>query len=95
MNYRLSVEDKIYPVEDINLPSGFTFAKDFAHKLVSFVSPIRLPIGESCLLLGDSVDYQLLVNTCMGFTYSQRFLVSGIIAPKEQLAPSEGNYGKN
>ena len=94
MNYRLSVQDKIYPVEDINMPAQYRFAGETRGRPVSFVSPVRLPIGESCLLLADSVGYQLLVNACLGFTYSHRFLVSGIIAPKEQTH-REDHYGRN
>ena len=62
MNYRLSFQNETYPVEDLRLPAAATPAYQSIGKPVSFVSPIRLTIGRGCMLLGDSVAYQLLVG---------------------------------
>ncbi|MEI8314372.1 MAG: hypothetical protein WCG79_02860 [Verrucomicrobiota bacterium] len=88
MNYKLSIENETYPVEYINFPAESTLAREPIGKPFSFVSPVRLTIGQRCVLLGDSGGYQLLVNACLGFTYTPRFLVSGIIATKETVAAS-------
>ena len=80
MNYQLSLEDATYPVEDFRIAAESTFAKESTAKYFSFISPVRLSIGQRCALLGDSVGYPLLVNACLGFSFSQRFLISGIIA---------------
>ena len=83
MNYRLNFENETYPVEDIHFPAESTLAHEFVGKPFSFVSPVRMTTGQSCVLRGDSVGYQLLVNACLGFTYTARFLVSGIIATNQ------------
>ena len=83
MNYRLNVENETYPVEDIHFPTESTLAYASAGKPFSFISPVRLMSGQSCLLRGDSGGYQLQVDSCMGFTYTPRFLVSGIIVTRE------------
>ena len=85
MNYRLSFQNETYSVEDLRIPSESTLADQPVGKPFSFVCPQRLTVGQCCLLLGDSVGYQLLVNSCSGFTYSLRYLVSGIIANKETV----------
>ena len=83
MNYRLNIENESYSVEDIRIPSELTLAAEPIGQPFSFVSPVRLTIGQRCALRGDSGVYQLLVNACLGFTYTPRFLVAGIIAHKE------------
>ena len=80
MNYRLSLQNETYPVEDIRIQSASVFPQEPAAKHFSFISPVRLTIGQCCALRGDSEDYLLLVNACLGFSFSPRFLVSGIIA---------------
>jgi len=97
MNYRISIENETYPVEDIHFLAESTLAREPIGQPFSFVSPVRLTIGQRCVLQGDSVGYQLLINACMGFTYTPRFFVSGVIATKEpqRVAPSEDNYGRN
>jgi hypothetical protein len=82
MNYRLTIENENYPVEDIHIPLEATLATEPIGQPFLFVSPVRLTIGQRCVLCGDSSLYQLLVNTCFGFTYTPQFLVSGIIAAK-------------
>jgi len=83
MNYRLSFESETYSVEDIRIPSESILTHQPVGKPFSFVSPVRMPVGQHCLLHGDAGGYRLLVNSCSGFTYSLRYLVSGIIATKE------------
>ena len=82
MNYKLNIENESYPVEDIHIPLEATLATEPIGQPFLFVSPVRLTIGQRCVLCGDSSLYQLLVNTCFGFTYTPQFLVSGIIAAK-------------
>jgi len=86
MNYRLSFENETYPVEDLHMPGEATRAQELAGKPFSFVSPVRLTIGQRYALLGDSGGYPLLINACLGFTYTPRYLVSGIIATQEAAA---------
>ncbi len=86
MNYELSIENETYPVEDIQLPAESTLAHEPVGKPFSFVAPIRIRTGQHCVLRGDSGGYQLLVNACLGFTFTPRYLVSGIIANKEAVA---------
>ena len=88
MNYRLSIENETYPVEELDIPLQFTFADNLSGKPVLFLSPVRLPIGGTCELLAASVGYRLLVNTCLEFPASQRFLVTGIIATKAMSVAS-------
>ena len=88
MNYKLSIENETYPVEDINFLRESTLAQEPVGKPFSFVSPVRLPIGQRCMLRGDSCGYQLLINACLGFTFTPRFFVSGIIAAKEGVVAS-------
>ena len=83
MNYKLSFENATYPVEDIHFPTESTLAHAPIGKPFSFVSPVRMTTGQNCVLRGDSGGYQLLVNACLGFTFTPRFLVSGIITTKE------------
>ena len=88
MNYRLSLQNETYPVEDIRIPAESLRAEESTGKYFCFISPVRLTVGQRCALLGDSVGYRLLVNACLGFTFSPRFLVSGIIASQDALAVS-------
>ena len=88
MNYRLSLQNETYPVEDIRIPAESLRAEESTGKYFSFISPVRLTVGQRCALLGESVGYRLLVNACLGFTFSPRFLVSGIIASQDALAVS-------
>jgi len=80
MNYRLSLQNETYPVEEIRIPAESDRSQELAGKHFSFISPVPLSIGQHCALLGDEGGYPLLVNACLGFTFSSRFLVSGIIA---------------
>ena len=80
MNYRLSVANEIYSVEDLHFPAESTLAQEPTGQPVSFVSPVRLTTGQCCVLRSDAGDYPLLVNACLGFTYTTRFFVSGVIA---------------
>ena len=86
MNYRLSFENETYPVEEIHIPSECTLANETAGQPFSLISPVRLTSGQRCVLRGDGGGYQLLVNTCLGFTYSPRYFVSGIIATRAAAA---------
>ena len=86
MNYKLSVANDTYLVEDIQLPTGFTPAQDPIGQPFSFVSPVPMRTGQCCVLRGDAVGYQLLVDVCFGFTFTPRYLVSGIITTKEATA---------
>ena len=86
MNYRLSLQNATYPVEDIRLPVESPRGQELAGKHFSFISPVRLTIGQRCALLGDSSGYPLLINACLGFTFSSRFLVSGIITSQDDPA---------
>ncbi len=79
MNYELSIENETYPVEDIHIVSKSALAQDSVGKPFSFVSPVRMRTGQRCVLRGDSNSYQIVVNACLGFTYTPRYLVSGII----------------
>ena len=88
MNYKLSVENKTYPVEDIHFLAESTLAREPVGKPFSFISPVRVTTGQRCVLLGDSGGYQLLINACFGFTYTPRYFVSGIIANKEEVVAS-------
>lgn len=86
MSYRLSLQNATYPVEDIRIQRESVLVEKPAGIHFSFISPVRLTIGQRCALLGDSVGYSLLVNACLGFSFSPRFLVSGIIATTEAAA---------
>ena len=88
MNYKLNFENETYPVEDIHFPAESTLAQEPVGKPFSFVSPVRMRSGQNCVLRGDSGGYQLLVNACLGFTFTPRFLVSGIIATREAAVAS-------
>jgi len=83
MNYKLSFQNETYAIEDIQIPSESTLARQPIGEAFSFVSPVRLTVGQRCTLIGGPVGHHLLVNSCSGFTYSVRYLVSGIIATKE------------
>lgn len=86
MNYILNVGNETYPIESLRIPSDAALSHQPEGRSLFFVSPVRLPVGESCSLVGDSVGYQLVVNGCFGFSYSLKFLVSGTIAGKLALA---------
>ena len=88
MNYKLSVENETYPVEDIHILSKSIFEQEPVGKPFSFVSPVRMRTGQSCVLHGDSDSYQILVNACLGFTDIPRYLVAGIIVTKEAFVAS-------
>ena len=83
MSYKLSIENETYPVEDIHFLGESTLTREAVGKTFSFVSPVRLTIGQLCVLRGEAADYQLLINGCLGFTFTARYFVSGIIAHKE------------
>ena len=82
MSYKLSIENETYPVEEIRFLGENPLTAEAVGKPFSFVSPVRLTSGQLCILRGDSVDYQLLINGCLGFTFTSRYFVSGIIAHK-------------
>jgi hypothetical protein len=84
MKYLLNVESKTYPVEGLQLP---TAGETLEGRGLSFVSPVRLPVGERCLLMGEAEGYQLVINGCFGFAYSLKYLISGTIAGK--LTPAQ------
>jgi len=86
MNYKLNFENATYRVEDIHFPAESALAHEPGGQPFSFVSPVRMKTGQNCVLRGDSGGYQLLVNACLGFTFTPRFLVSGIITTKEATA---------
>ena len=88
MNYKLSIENETYPVEDIHFLRESTLAQEPVGKPFSFISPVRLTSGQRCVLRGESGGYQLLVNTCLGFTFTPRFFVAGTIAAKEAAMAS-------
>ena len=83
MSYKLSIENETYPVEDIHFLGESTLTREAVGKPFAFVSPVRLMIGQRCVLRGDSADYSLLINGCLGFTFTSRYFVAGIIAHKE------------
>ena len=83
MNYRFSFQNKTYHVEDLHIPTESILEHRPIGQPFSFVSPVRLTIGQCCLLLGKSVGHYLLVHSCSGFTCSVRYLVSGITTTKE------------
>lgn len=80
MNYKLCFENESYPIEDIHILSKSAFVQESVGKPFSFVSPVRMRTGQSCVLRAGSDSYQILVNTCLGFTDIPRYLVSGMIA---------------
>jgi len=88
MNYKLSIENETYPVEDVRAPLKFTLAEQLVGKPFSFISPIRLAIDQRCKLIGDSIGYHLRVNSCSAFSFSDRYLVSGTIAAREAAMAS-------
>ena len=88
MSYRLNIDNETYPVEDIHFLRESTLAQEPVGKPFSFVSPVRLTIGQRCVLRGDSCGYQLLINACLGFTFMPKFFVSGIIAAREGAVAS-------
>ena len=83
LNYRLSVANETYPVEDMHFLRESTLVQDPVGNPFSFVSPVRLMTGQHCVLWGDDGGYQLLINACMGFTYTPRYFISGIIVTRE------------
>jgi len=83
MNYKLNIGNESYSVADVQIPSGVHFAPDPAGKPLSFVSPVQLRSGQRCVLQNEAGGFQLLVNACLGFTFSPQFFVSGVIATKE------------
>ena len=88
MNYELSIENETYSVEDIHIVSKSALAQESVGKPFSFVSPVRMRTGQRCVLRGESDSYQILVNACLGFTYTPRYLISGIIENKEAFVAS-------
>ena len=79
MNYRLSVANETHPIQDIQFPMTARLADGPVGKPLSFISPVRLRSGQQCVLRGDAGGYQFQVNACLGFTFTPRFLVSGMI----------------
>jgi len=79
MNYSLSIANETYPIQDIQIPSDSRLTEAPVGKAFQFVSPIRLTSGQRCVLRGDSGGYQLQVHACLRFTFTHRFLVSGMI----------------
>ncbi len=88
MNYRLSIEDEVYAVADIQLPAADTLAREPIGQPFSFVSPVQLIAGQRCVLRGESGGYQLQIDRCFGFTFTPQFFVSGTIADKETAIAS-------
>lgn len=88
MNFILNIESETYPVEGLRVPTDAVRADELEGRSLYFVSPVRLPIGKSCSVIGDEVGYQVVVSGCFGFSYSLKFLVSGTIAGKMALANS-------
>src|SRR5882672_693097 len=86
MSFILNVGSETYPIESLRIPSNVALDHQSEGCALFFVSPVRLPIGQSCALVNDEVGYQLVVNGCFGFSYSLKFLVSGTIASKLALA---------
>lgn len=82
MNYQVTVASQTYPVEDPHLPTERVLEHDPEGQPFSFISPIRLNPGLVCVLAGDAGGYELIVNGCVGFAYSLRFLVTGTIAAR-------------
>src|SRR5690349_16899567 len=83
MNYMLNIKSQNHPVEDIRLPSTTTLAHQPKGQPFSFVSSLRLPIGENCFLVGDAGGLQLEVHACFAFAYCGKFLISGVIVGKQ------------
>ncbi|MEI6083276.1 MAG: hypothetical protein WCS70_03135 [Verrucomicrobiota bacterium] len=86
MNFILNIESATYPVEGLRIPPDAARSEELEGRSLFFVSPVRLPVGQSCSVVGDTVGYQLVVSGCFGFAYSLKFLVSGTIAGKLALA---------
>ena len=76
-------------MEDLHIPPESMLAYQPIGQPFSFVSPVRLTIGQYCLLLGDSVGYHLLVHSCSGFMCSVRYFVSGVTTTKEAAEAGE------
>ena len=91
MSYRLNVESQTYPVEELRLPPAATLAAQPAGETLSFISPIHLPPGKNCALINEAGGFQLEVHGCLGFTFSVKFRVAGVITgqwtPQDPFAP--------
>ena len=68
MSYKLSIENKTYPVEDIHFLRESTLAQEPVGKPFSFISPVHLPFGQSCVLHGNSGGYPY----APGYYYAQQ-----------------------
>jgi len=89
MGYRLHIENETYPIQVVQTPTEILLTHKIVREQVSFISPVRLITGQTCGLCNDSTGYQLLVKSCLGFSFSPQFFVSGILAPKDVTATSE------
>jgi len=88
MGYRLRIENETYPIQVVQTPTEILLTHKIVREQISFISPVRLITGQTCGLGNDSIDYQLLVKSCLGFSFSPEFFVSGILAPKNPAVPS-------
>ena len=80
MAYKLHVENTTYPVRVVQTSTDSLLTHKSVSEHIAFVSPVRLITGQTCGLSNDSVDYQLLVKSCLGFSFSPQFFISGILA---------------
>jgi len=76
MNGTLKLESQEYPVENILVASGCARADVAEAGSLIFVSPIELPKGKRCFVVGGSVSYQIEVYGCCFFHFSRKFLIS-------------------
>jgi len=79
MNYQLSIDATTYPVEDVQTKIRNMLVPNPVGQSITFVSPVQLTAGQTCELSNAVNRYRLQVNTCLGFTFAQKFLVSGSI----------------
>ena len=88
MGYRLHIENETYPIQVVQTPTEILLTHKIVREQVSFISPVRLITGQTCGLCNDSTGYQLLVKSCLGFSFSPQFFVSGILVPKSAAVTS-------
>ena len=88
MAYKLCVENTTYPVQVVQTPTEIWLTHKPVRETISFISPVRLMIGQTCGLSNDSVDFQFRVESCLGFSFSSKFYVSGILNSKSEAVPN-------
>lgn len=86
MDYKLNVGSRSYPVEEVRIPSEAFLQHQPEGKPFFFVSPIPVPPGKNCALVGDAGSYELSVDGCFGFSFSLKYQVSGTIAGRLSVA---------